>query len=120
MSILFILIFSLTLVPFSVLSGCINILTSHPVVPLISLSTENGEKADKELEAEVKEEEPEVKEKVKPKTKKDKKSEEGFELWNELEIQRIKFMVNDLFLVASYWMSGFLVFSYWMRTVNSI
>ncbi|XP_046891412.1 ryanodine receptor 1b isoform X3 [Hypomesus transpacificus] len=54
--------------------------------------TENGEKADKEPEAEVKEEEPEVKEKVKPKTKKDKKSEEGFELWNELEIQRIKFM----------------------------
>lgn len=61
-------------------------------------STENGEKAEKpEPEAEVKEEEPEEKEeiKVKTKTKKDKKpAEEGFELWNELEVQRIKFMVS--------------------------
>lgn len=61
----------------------------------ISISTENGEKAEKETESEVKEEEPEEKEeKVKTKAKKDKKpAEEGFELWNELEVQRNKFMV---------------------------
>ncbi|TMS07121.1 Ryanodine receptor 1 [Larimichthys crocea] len=58
--------------------------------------TENGEKTEKvEPEPEVKEEEPEEKEEkaVKTKAKKDKKPvEEGFELWNELEVQRIKFM----------------------------
>lgn len=61
-------------------------------------STENGEKAEKaEPEPEVKEEEPVEKEEVtvKTKAKKTKKTvEEGFELWNELEIQRIKFMVS--------------------------
>lgn len=73
-------------------------------------STENGEKEAKEEkeekaekaekaepEPEVKEEEPEEKEEmtVKTKAKKDKKpAEEGFELWNELEVQRIKFMVS--------------------------
>jgi len=63
-------------------------------------STENGEKAEKaEPEPEVKEEElpePEEEKAVKTKAKKDKKSAEGgFELWNELEIQRIKFMVSS-------------------------
>ncbi|XP_071216376.1 ryanodine receptor 1b isoform X2 [Salvelinus alpinus] len=55
---------------------------------------ENGEKAEKEAEPVVKEEEPEVKEEtLKTKAKKEKKpAEEGYELWNELEIQRIKFM----------------------------
>lgn len=61
-------------------------------------STENGEKEEKpEPEPEVKEEEPEETEeiKVKTKAKKEKKpAEEGFELWNELEVQRIKFMVS--------------------------
>lgn len=73
-------------------------------------STENGEKTEKaekeekaekvekvEPEPEVKEEEPEELEEmtVKTKAKKDKKpAEEGFELWNELEVQRIKFMVS--------------------------
>lgn len=60
-------------------------------------SIENGEKAEKaEPEPEVKEEEPEEEERImKTKTKKDKKpAEEGFELWNELEVQRIKFMVS--------------------------
>lgn len=64
-------------------------------------STENGEKTEKvEPEPEVKEEEPEEKEEktVKTKAKKDKKPvEEGFELWNELEVQRIKFMVSSTF-----------------------
>lgn len=62
-------------------------------------STENGEKAEKaEPEVEVKQEEPEETEEktVKTKAKKDKKhAEEGFELWNELEVQRIKFMVSS-------------------------
>ncbi|XP_047678303.1 ryanodine receptor 1-like isoform X6 [Tachysurus fulvidraco] len=63
--------------------------------------TENGEKAEKaEKEAEAppeqkvpeKEEEEEEK-KVKAKAKKEKHSAgDGFELWNELEVQRIKFM----------------------------
>lgn len=62
-------------------------------------STENGEKAEKEPEPEPepKEEEPAEKEEaaVKTKAKKSKKPvEEGFELWNELEIQRVKFMVS--------------------------
>lgn len=63
-------------------------------------STENGEKTEKpEPEAEVKEEEPAEEEEeeitVKTKAKKSKKPvEEGFELWNELEIQRVKFMVS--------------------------
>lgn len=65
---------------------------------LFRCSTENGEKTEKaEPEPEVKEEEPEYKEEVpvKTKAKKEKKpAEEGFELWNELEIQRIKFMVG--------------------------
>lgn len=65
-------------------------------------STENGEKAKKiEPEPEVKEEEPVEEEEitVKTKAKKSKKTvEEGFELWNELEIQRVKFMVSSLLL----------------------
>lgn len=72
-------------------------------------STENGEKAEKaekaEPEPEVKEEEPEeIEEKtVKAKAKKDKKpAEEGFELWNELEIQRIKFMVSSSLLQSCF------------------
>lgn len=66
---------------------------------MVLSSTENGEKA--EPEPETKEEEPEEEEEkpVKAKAKKDKKPvEEGFELWNELEIQRVKFMVS-LFLL---------------------
>ncbi|XP_062407677.1 ryanodine receptor 1b isoform X3 [Sardina pilchardus] len=53
--------------------------------------TENGEKTDKDAEAEPAEEEPAEK-KVKAKPKKAEPEEQGFELWNELEIQRIKFM----------------------------
>lgn len=52
----------------------------------------------------MKEEEPEYKEEVpvKAKAKKEKKpAEEGFELWNELEVQRIKFMVSFLFILAT-------------------
>lgn len=44
-----------------------------------------------------KKEEPEIEEEkaVKTKAKKEKKpAGEGFELWNELEVQRIKFMVS--------------------------
>ncbi|KAI4894472.1 hypothetical protein NFI96_006543 [Prochilodus magdalenae] len=56
--------------------------------------TENGEKAEKEAEARA--EEPEEKEKVEKtsKAKKEKKpaKDEGFELWNELDVQRNKFM----------------------------
>ncbi|XP_046719892.1 ryanodine receptor 1-like isoform X1 [Silurus meridionalis] len=56
--------------------------------------TENGEKAEKEAEAVPEEKEPEQEEtKVKAKAKKEKPtSGDGFELWNELEVQRIKFM----------------------------
>lgn len=61
-------------------------------------STENGEKAEKaKPEPEPKAEEPAEKEEapVKTKAKKEKKhAGEGFELWNELEVQRIKFMVS--------------------------
>ncbi|KAG9348369.1 hypothetical protein JZ751_002104, partial [Albula glossodonta] len=60
--------------------------------------TENGEKAEKEAEEKEEETKETEKEKVKTKTQtKDKKStgEGGFELWNELEIQRNKFMVSD-------------------------
>ncbi|XP_072515634.1 ryanodine receptor 1 [Salminus brasiliensis] len=56
--------------------------------------TENVEKTEKE--AEVKTEEPQETQKVEKtsKTKKEKKSskDEGFELWNELDVQRNKFM----------------------------
>ncbi|XP_063061461.1 ryanodine receptor 1b isoform X2 [Engraulis encrasicolus] len=66
-----------------------------PVEPEKS-DAENGEKAAKEGEAEAAEAEaeaPEEEKKVKAKAKKGKEEEEaGFELWNELEIQRIKFM----------------------------
>lgn len=64
----------------------------------VFFSIENGEKAEKaEPEPEVKEEEPEEEEErtMKTTTKKDKKpAGEGFQLWNELEVQRIKFMVS--------------------------
>lgn len=70
--------------------------------PRVLSSTENGEKAEKtEPEPEVKEEEPEEEEEtqVKAKAKKEKKPvEQGFELWNELEIQRVKFMVSPCLL----------------------
>lgn len=70
-------------------------------------STENGEKAKKpEAEPEVKEEEPAEEEEitVKTKAKKSKKPvEEGFELWNELEIQRVKFMVSALCFKSRRW-----------------
>lgn len=37
---------------------------------------------------------------VKAKAKKEKKpAEEGFELWNELEVQRIKFMVSGFLFI---------------------
>uniref|UniRef100_A0AAR2JWV0 Ryanodine receptor 1 n=1 Tax=Pygocentrus nattereri TaxID=42514 RepID=A0AAR2JWV0_PYGNA len=54
------------------------------------------EKAEKEAEAKPEEEKVEEEEKkVKVKAKKGKEAaEEGFELWNELEVQRIKFMVR--------------------------
>lgn len=64
-------------------------------------SAENGEKAEKEAEAvpeekvAEEEEEEEEKKKIKAKAKKEKQSAgDGFELWNELEVQRIKFMVR--------------------------
>lgn len=60
-------------------------------------SAENGEKAEKEAEAVPEEKVPEEKEEmaVKAKAKKEKQSAgDGFELWNELEVQRIKFMVR--------------------------
>lgn len=70
-------------------------------------SAENGEKAEKAEKAEpepepVVEEEEELEEKkVKAKAKKEKKPvEEGFELWNELEVQRIKFMVSSSLAVS--------------------
>ena len=57
----------------------------------IICSAENGEK---EAEAEPTQEEEQEEIKVKAKAKKVKEpEEEGFELCNELEIQRIKFMV---------------------------
>lgn len=64
---------------------------------------EKVEKEEKpEPEPEVKVEEPEEKEEktVKAaKAKKEKKAvEEGFELWNELEVQRVKFMVSSSLL----------------------
>lgn len=69
--------------------------------PRVLCSTENGEKTEKaEPATEVKEEEPPQEEEeeekmVKTKAKKEKKAAvAGFELWNELEIQRIKFMVS--------------------------
>lgn len=66
------------------------------VVASVHQSAENGEKAEKEAEPEPEkktDKEQEVK-KAKAKAKKGKKQEEeGFELWNELEVQRIKFMV---------------------------
>jgi len=71
----------------------------------VSSSTENGEKEKEEKaepEPEVKEEEPEVKEEqtVKTKAKKDKKvAEGGSELWNELEVQRIKYMVRSKYVM---------------------
>lgn len=63
----------------------------------LMFSIENGEKTEKpEPEPESKEEELAEEEiVVKTKAKKSKKPvEEGFELWNELEIQRVKFMVS--------------------------
>lgn len=79
-------------------------------------STENGEKAKKpEAEPEVKEEEPAEEEEeitVKTKAKKSKKPvEEGFELWNELEIQRVKFMVSALCFKSRRW-TVLWIFSY--------
>lgn len=72
---------------------------THVLSSRVFSSTENGEKTEKaEPEPEVKKEEPEVIEekKEKAKAKKEKKpAEEGFELWNELEIQRVKFMVSS-------------------------
>jgi len=57
---------------------------------------ENGEKTEKaeaEPEAKVEEEPLDEEELFRPKVKKENKAaEEGFELWNELEIQRVKFM----------------------------
>ncbi|XP_041919811.1 ryanodine receptor 1b isoform X8 [Alosa sapidissima] len=53
--------------------------------------TENGEK-EKEAEAEPAVDEEMKEKKVKAKAKKAEPEEGGFELWNELEIQRIKFM----------------------------
>ena len=59
-------------------------------------SAENGEKEKAGAEGEVKEDEPEPEpEVVKTKPKKEKKqAAEGFELWNELDVQRNKFMVR--------------------------
>lgn len=66
-------------------------------------STENGEKAEKEAEAEPEEKVDEKEEiKVKAKAKKEKHTAgDGFELWNELEVQRIKFMVRFYFIFKS-------------------
>lgn len=69
-------------------------------------STENGEKAKKEAEAEPEEKQAEEeKATVKSKTKKEKQSAgEGFELWNELEVQRIKFMVRFEILLTEFYL----------------
>lgn len=74
--------------------------------PSVHHSAENGEKSEKEAEPEPEEkpdEEPEEK-KAKAKAKKGKKQEEvGFELWNELEVQRNKFMViTVIYLYTSF------------------
>lgn len=72
-------------------------------------SAENGEKAEKEAEAEPEamDESPEEKkeETVKVKAKKDKRSaeEQGFELWNELDVQRNKFMVRKKLVSVVSW-----------------
>uniref|UniRef100_A0A8C7UTV2 Skeletal muscle ryanodine receptor n=1 Tax=Oncorhynchus mykiss TaxID=8022 RepID=A0A8C7UTV2_ONCMY len=63
-----------------------------PLTKRKQVSTENGEKAEKE--AETKEEKQEEAIENKPKSKKDKKQhrEQGFQLWTELDIQRNKFL----------------------------
>uniref|UniRef100_A0A3Q2Z7H8 Ryanodine receptor 1 n=1 Tax=Hippocampus comes TaxID=109280 RepID=A0A3Q2Z7H8_HIPCM len=68
--------------------------TEEEATPETEKATESDEKKPEKLEPEpeVKEEKPEEPT-VKVKVKKEKKpAEDGFELWNELEIQRIKFM----------------------------
>lgn len=74
--------------------------------PSVQQSAENGEKSEKEAEPEPEEKPDEEQEekKAKAKAKKGKKQEEeGFELWNELEVQRIKFMViTAIYLYTSF------------------
>lgn len=71
------------------------------VFPFTIYSSENGEKGEvvDEAPAPAEPEEPEViaapKKKAPSKEKKSETSEGGFEFWNELEIQRIKFLVSD-------------------------
>ncbi len=60
--------------------------------PSVHQSDENGEKSEKEAKPEPEEEQEEKKAKAKAKKGK-KQEEEGFVLWNELEVQRNKFMV---------------------------
>lgn len=77
-------------------------------------SAENGEKAEKEAEAvpEEKVAKEEEEQKVKAKAKKEKQSAgDGFELWNELEVQRIKFMVRFCFMFESLAIDRFFKFS---------
>lgn len=60
-------------------------------------STENGEKVEKEVEVKPEETPEEPKPEKATKTKKEKKPTKapGFELWNELDVQRNKFMVRE-------------------------
>lgn len=80
--------------------------------PRLISSAENGEKAAKpEPVPEPKVEEPAVEEEepVKAKAKKEKKTpEEGFQLWNELEVQRVKFMVTDSLILIIFYYSIYL------------
>lgn len=60
-------------------------------------STENGEKVEKEAEAKPEPTPEEPKPERATKTKKEKRPAKGagFELWNELDVQRNKFMVGE-------------------------
>ncbi len=60
--------------------------------PSVHQSDENGEKSEKEAKPEPEEEQEEKKQRLKQR-KARSKEEEGFVLWNELEVQRNKFMV---------------------------
>lgn len=70
---------------------------------LLTQSTEIGEKIEKEAEQKTEEPQDKVKVQKLSKAKKEKKIKKngGFELWNELEVQRNKFMVQFLHFSTS-------------------
>lgn len=56
---------------------------------------------------------------MKTKTKKDKKAaEDGFELWNELEVQRIKFMVSSPLLQTLQIFNFMLLATTWCHSLT--